>query len=72
MTTSHIFYIPLVLLAGLVLGVLLGRRSLAAADDEEQRREERRVARRAKIAAVEGKTRDAETSGSSGGEESAE
>ena len=31
MTTSHIFYIPLVLLAGLVLGVILGRRSVEMA-----------------------------------------
>ncbi len=59
MTTSHIFYIPLVLLAGLVLGVLLGRRSVAMADDEEKRREERRAARRAKIAALESAEREA-------------
>jgi hypothetical protein len=50
MTTSHIFYIPLVLLAGLVLGVLLGRRSVVAAQEEEARRAARREARRRRAA----------------------
>ena len=50
MTTSHIFYIPLVLLAGLVLGIIVGRRSVAAADEEEARRAERRAARRRALA----------------------
>ena len=50
MTTSHIFYIPLVLIAGLVLGLILGRRSVGAAADEEARREERRAARRRRLA----------------------
>ena len=36
MTTSHIFYIPLVLLAGLVLGVILGRRSVEMAAEEDR------------------------------------
>ncbi|MGM0575469.1 MAG: hypothetical protein ACQEXJ_07035 [Myxococcota bacterium] len=54
MTTSHIFYIPLMLLVGLVLGVVLGRRSVAAAAEEEARREERRRRRRERLAAAEG------------------
>ena len=53
MTTSHIFYIPLVLLAGLVLGVLLGRRSVGMAAEEDERRAARRVARRRQLAALE-------------------
>jgi hypothetical protein len=52
-TTSHIFYIPLVLLAGLVLGVLLGRRSLGMAAEENERREARRAARRRQLGALD-------------------
>ena len=50
MTTSHIFYIPLVLLVGLVLGVILGRRSVEMAAEEERRREARRAARQRRVA----------------------
>ena len=53
MTTSHIFYIPLVLLAGLVLGIILGRRSVALAAEEDERREARRAARRKALAEAE-------------------
>lgn len=36
MSGSHLFYIPLVLLAGVVLGVALGRRSARLVYEEEQ------------------------------------
>jgi heme exporter protein D len=40
-TGNHVFYIPMVLLAGTLLGFVLGRRS-AAADFEAQRAREAR------------------------------
>ena len=46
MTTNHIFYIPIVLLVGLILGAILGRKSVEAAAEEEERLRERREARR--------------------------
>jgi hypothetical protein len=46
MTTNHIFYIPIVLLVGLILGAILGRKSVEAAADEDERLRERREARR--------------------------
>ena len=46
MTTNHIFYIPIVLLAGLILGAMLGRKSVEAAAEEEERLRARREARR--------------------------
>lgn len=53
MTTDHVFYIPLVLLAGLVLGLFLGRRSLTVDQDEDAERDERREARRQRLAELE-------------------
>ena len=53
MTTSHIFYIPLVLLAGLVLGIMLGRRSVVMAAEDEARRNARREVRRRALAELE-------------------
>ncbi len=50
MTSSHIFYIPLMLLAGAVLGFVLGRRALAAEQAHAKAREERRARRRQRIA----------------------
>ncbi|HRE90349.1 MAG TPA: hypothetical protein PK095_14550 [Myxococcota bacterium] len=38
MTSSHIFYIPLILLAGFVLGIVVGRRSAEVQRAEEERR----------------------------------
>jgi hypothetical protein len=52
-TTDHVFYIPLVLLAGLVLGLFLGRRSIAVDQDEDAEREERREARRRRLAELD-------------------
>ena len=38
MTSAHVFYIPLVLLVGLILGFVLGRKAtLAQADAEDAR-----------------------------------
>ena len=53
MTTDHVFYIPLVLLAGLVMGLFLGRRSLEVDEDEDAEREARREARRRRLAELD-------------------
>ena len=53
MTTDHLFYIPLVLLAGLVMGLFLGRRSLSVDQDEDAEREARREARRRRLAELD-------------------
>jgi len=50
MTSSHIFYIPLMILVGAVMGFVMGRRSLAAEQEHAKAREERRARRRARIA----------------------
>ena len=47
MTTNHIFFIPLVLLVGIVIGVVLGRRSVSAELAEQERLAARRRRRRA-------------------------
>jgi hypothetical protein len=44
-TTNHIFYIPLVLLVGFVLGLLLGRRSALLEAEEAARTREKKAAR---------------------------
>ena len=46
MTSSHIFFIPLVMLVGLVLGIALGRRSAFMQVQDEQRRAKREAGRR--------------------------
>ena len=48
MTSSHIFFIPLVLLAGLVLGIVLGRRSAFLQIEEDRKRQKREADRRAR------------------------
>ena len=53
MTTDHVFYIPLMLLAGLVIGLFLGRRSVAVDQDEDVELEARREARRQRLAELE-------------------
>lgn len=53
MTTDHIFYIPLMILAGLVIGLYLGRRSLGVEHDEDAEREARREARRQRLAELD-------------------
>ena len=49
MTSSHLFYIPLMILVGLVVGFILGRKAgigyILAKTDREQRRTERRQKR---------------------------
>jgi hypothetical protein len=50
-TSSHLFYIPLVLLVGLILGVLLGRRSILVQQAEAERRRRLEDARAARLAA---------------------
>ena len=56
MTTDHIFYIPLMILAGLVMGLFLGRRSVGVDHDEDAEREARREARRQRMAELEAQT----------------
>jgi hypothetical protein len=46
MTTSHVFYIPLILLVGFIVGIIVGRKSVVAAQEEEARLAARREARR--------------------------
>jgi len=46
MSSGHLFYIPLILLVGLVLGLLLGRMAVRAAMQAEASRNARRDARR--------------------------
>ncbi len=48
MTSSHIFFIPLVLIVGLVLGIALGRRSAFLQVEEEKRRQRREDERKKK------------------------
>jgi len=45
MTASHIFYIPLILLLGIILGVALGRRSAEVELREAERQRARKEAR---------------------------
>ncbi|MFT7578645.1 MAG: hypothetical protein ACI9MR_000303 [Myxococcota bacterium] len=52
MTSSHIFYIPLIFLVGLVVGTVLGRRSAVVQIEEEARKAERKQARRAALERV--------------------
>lgn len=50
-TSSHLFYIPLILLIGIIIGVMLGRRSIAVQQAEAERRrrlEEARAERQAR------------------------
>ena len=61
MTTSHVFYIPLVLLAGFVLGLLLGRRSIEAETEVVDAREARRAARRKRLAELDAQRDASET-----------
>jgi len=55
-TSSHLFYIPLVLLVGLIFGVLLGRRSILVQQAEAERRKRLEVARVARNTARQGRT----------------
>lgn len=51
MSSAHLFYIPLVLMVGLVAGFLLGRRAGIAWLEQELEHDKRRAERRAKRAA---------------------
>lgn len=48
MTSAHIFFIPLVLLVGVVLGIALGRRSAFVQIEQEKLRLEREAKRKAR------------------------
>ena len=52
MTGNHIFYIPMMIMVGLVIGFVLGRRSMAAEIEYEERRAARKEARKKKMAAA--------------------
>lgn len=45
MTSAHLFYIPAMLLIGIVVGFVTGRRMLQAELDDQRRRAERQAAR---------------------------
>jgi heme exporter protein D len=45
MTSSHIFYIPMMIIVGLIIGFLLGRKAMLAEIEQQRRREERRAGR---------------------------
>lgn len=47
MTSSHFFYIPLILLAGFIIGVVVGRRSAELEREEELHRERLKEKRKA-------------------------
>ncbi len=49
MTGSHLIYIPLILMAGMVLGFAMGRHSAAREHEEAARRIEARKARAAQL-----------------------
>lgn len=55
-TSSHLFYIPLILLLGVILGVVLGRRSVLVQQAEAARRRQLEEARAARAARSKGKT----------------
>ncbi len=46
MTTSHIFFIPMMLLIGAVLGWIQGRKALLAEQAEQEAAQQRKAARR--------------------------
>jgi uncharacterized protein YneF (UPF0154 family) len=46
MTSSHVFYIPLILLAGFILGLVVGRRSAELQRLEDEKRKKREAARK--------------------------
>ncbi|MCO4760689.1 MAG: hypothetical protein KC502_04250 [Myxococcales bacterium] len=46
MTTSHIFFIPAVVLAGAIFGWIYGRKMLLAEQQEQRNAEARKKARR--------------------------
>ena len=54
MTSSHIFFIPIVLIVGLVLGIALGRRSAFMQVQDEQRRAKREAERKGRTKVPEG------------------
>ena len=56
MTGSHVFYIPMMIIVGLVIGFILGRKAMAAEIEQQRRREERRAGRRADSSSTEAKS----------------
>ncbi|MCB9568106.1 MAG: hypothetical protein H6710_13000 [Myxococcales bacterium] len=54
MTLGHFFYIPGVLVLGLVIGYVLGGRAAVAQSADRDERDARKAARRARQAAREG------------------
>lgn len=45
MTSAHVFYIPVMLLLGAVVGFVTGRRMMAAEQEEHRRKAERQAQR---------------------------
>lgn len=52
MTSSHIFYIPLILMAGFVIGLFIGRRSAELQREEDERRRRLEARKKAQAAAA--------------------
>jgi len=48
MTSAHIFFIPSVLLVGLILGIVLGRRAALLQVEEEAKRQKREADRKSR------------------------
>ena len=59
MTSSHILFIPGILMVGMFIGFILGTRAARNQADLERRREEEREAARAAHAAKKAKSADA-------------
>lgn len=53
MTSAHIFFIPLVLLVGIVIGVIVGRRSVLVQQAEEERQRRLAEKKAARLAGAE-------------------
>ncbi len=50
MTSSHVFFIPAMLVVGAIFGYVMGRRMLLQEQEEARRAEARRAAREAALA----------------------
>ena len=60
-TSSHLFYIPLVLILGIILGVVLGRRSVLVQQAEVARRQKLEESRAARAARAKAKPDESST-----------
>ena len=54
MSSSHVFFIPAILLVGAILGYVVGRRMMTMELEQRRQAEARKAARRAARAATDG------------------